>query len=322
MFCHFLVIINIYNKGEVGKNMKHHPKVVAVLLGLFLLSQFLGLAILQMYIDPVRSVSEGKVVFKELPIGERPLLEEDTSYVPMMIAVLAGTAILLLLIKFQLHWVWRIWFLLAVIISLSIAFGAFLWTGMAISLAVVLGVWKIFKPNFYVHTFTELFSYGGLAVIFVPLLNIWSVSVLLVLIGLYDAYAVWKSKHMVTLAKSQTQAKVFAGLLLPYEDGKIKTKTQGSGIHHDELQRKKVPVKIRTAMLGGGDIGFPLIFAGVVLKEMGVWQALVIPFFALAGLGFLLWYGDEHRFYPAMPFIGAGCFLGLGVVWGLQILLG
>ncbi len=302
--------------------MKHHPKVVAVLLGLFLLAQFLGLAILQMYIDPVQSQEQGKTVFAELPIGERPPLEEDTSYIPMIIAVLVGTVILLLLIKFQLHWVWKMWFLIAVVVSLSIAFSAFMWTTVAVVLALGLGVWKIFKPNFYVQTVTELFSYGGLAVIFVPLLNLWSVSVLLILIGIYDAYAVWKSKHMITLAKSQTESKVFAGLLLPYQDGAIKTKTQTPVAHHGDIGRKKVPLKIRTAMLGGGDIGFPLIFAGVVLKELGVWQSMIIPFGALLGLGFLLWYGDEHKFYPAMPFIGAGCFLGLGIVWLVQILLG
>ncbi len=301
--------------------MKHHPKVVVVLLGLFLLAQFLGLAVLKMYIDPVKSAEAGKIMFTELPIGERPPLDENTSYVPLIMAVLLGTVILLVLIKFNLHWVWKIWFLMAVVISLSIAFGAFLWKEVAFVLALGLGLWKIFKPNFYVHTFTELFSYSGLAVIFVPLLNLWSVSVLLVLISIYDAYAVWKSKHMITLAKSQTDAKVFAGLLLPYQDGAIKTKMHERGVHHGETHGKKVPMKIRTAMLGGGDIGFPLIFAGVVLKEMGVWQALVIPFFSLAGLGFLLWYGDEHKFYPAMPFIGAGCFLGLGVVWLLQIIL-
>ena len=68
-------------------------------------------------------------------------------------------------------------------------------------------------------------------------------------------------------------------------------------------------------MLGGGDIGFPLIFAGVVLKEMGLWQSLVIPFFALLGLGWLLFIADEEKFYPAMPFISVGCFVGLAVVW-------
>ena len=82
-----------------------------------------------------------------------------------------------------------------------------------------------------------------------------------------------------------------------------------------------VPVKVRTAILGGGDIGFALLFAGVIMKEMGLWQSLVIPFFALGGLAFLLWYADEKKFYPAMPFIGAGCFVGLGVVWAIGLLL-
>ena len=84
---------------------------------------------------------------------------------------------------------------------------------------------KIFKPNFWIQNLTELFIYGGLAAIFVPFFNIWSVSILLILIALYDAYAVWKSKHMITLAKSQMEAKVFSGLLIPYSIGrKVKGK--------------------------------------------------------------------------------------------------
>jgi hypothetical protein len=115
---------------------------------------------------------------------------------------------------------------------------------------------------------------------------------------------------MVTLAKSQMKAKVFAGLLIPYKlpkKGKKITKKV-------KKASKKVKVKIKTAILGGGDIGFPLIFAGVILKELGLWQSLIIPFFAALGLGLLLWKGNEDKFYPAMPFIGAGCFLGLGIV--------
>jgi presenilin-like A22 family membrane protease len=139
------------------------------------------------------------------------------------------------------------------------------------------------------------------------LFNIVSGIVLLVLIAVYDAYAVWKSKHMITLAKSQAKAKMFSGLLIPYQIGRSKKKLP-------KVQKIKKKVKIRTAMLGGGDIGFPLIFAGIILKELGLWQSLVIPFFAAAALGILFWKADEKKFYPAMPFIGAGCLIGLGVV--------
>lgn len=289
--------------------MKHSIKITIILLLFFLLAQFIGIGIIYKYIDPTKTAETGETVFKELPVGERPPIEEKTSYIPIALAILIGTGILLLLIKFNWTWVWKIWFLLAVVLALVMAFGAILPKTLAIVLGLVLGAWKIFKPNFWIQNMTELIVYGGLAAIFVPVFNILSVSVLLIIIAAYDAYAVWKSKHMIKLAKSQTKAKVFAGLLIPYKLGKKPSK---------KVPKKKV--KVRTAVLGGGDIGFPLIFAGVILKEMGLWQSLVIPFFALAGLAFLLWYGKEKKFYPAMPFIGAGCFIGLGVVWLLSLL--
>ena len=274
----------------------------------FLLAQFLGLFILSNYIDKELTKQSEKVVFKDLPIGERPPLDEKTSYLPIILAILLGTVLILLIMKLRLNWLWKFWFLLAVVATLTVAFNAFI-SSKLVSFMVALGIglWRIFRPNFWVQNFSEIFVYGGLAAIFVPLLNLTSVSILLVLIALYDAYAVWKSKHMITLAKSQTQAKVFAGLMIPYKLGKIAKKGKG--------------VKVRTALLGGGDIGFPLIFAGVVLKELGLWQSLVIPFFALAGLGFLFWIAKKKKFYPAMPFIGVGCFLGLGIVWLIQLVL-
>lgn len=290
--------------------MKHNLKITVVLLAAFLLAQFIGMGILYNYVDAEKSQVEGKTTFKELPIGERPEMGEKTSYLFIIVAILIGTGILLLLIKYKLVWLWKFWFLLAVVIALAVALGAFMPAEFALILALAFGFWKIFRPNFWVQNLTELFVYGGLAAIFVPLFNLLSVVILLVLISVYDAYAVWKSKHMITLAKSQAKAKVFAGLLIPYRLGRIVKKKAKTAKHK---------VKVRTAVLGGGDIGFPLIFAGVVLKEIGLWQSLMIPFFALLGLAILLWKADEKKFYPAMPFISAGCFLGLGVVWLLGL---
>ncbi len=293
--------------------MKHSLSITLIILGIFLLAQFIGLGILYKYIDPVKSQETGETEFKDLPIGERPPVDERTSFIPVIIAVIIGTVILLVLMKYKLALVWKLWFLMAVIISLSVAWGVFIQKELAFLLAFIFAVWKIFKPNVWVHNFTELFIYGGLAAIFAPLFNLFSISILLILIAGYDAYAVWKSKHMVTLAKSQTEAKVFAGLLIPYVlEKKVKATPT--------IQAPLSKTKMRTAILGGGDIGFPLIFAGVVLKEMGLWQSLVIPFFALAGLAVLLYYAEEKKFYPAMPFISAGCLVGLGVVWIISLL--
>src|SRR3989344_5711681 len=245
--------------------MKHSAIMTLILLATFLLAQFIGIAILYQYIDPLKSAETGKMEFKDLPIGERPPVEENTSFFPIIIAILIGTGLLLLLMKYNLTWIWKAWFLLAAFFALTIAWDAFLPTTIAFVLAFVFSIWKVFRPNVFVHNLTELFIYGGLAAIFVPLFNLFSVIVLLLLISVYDAYAVWKSKHMIALAKSQAKARIFAGLMLPYKLGKVSIRKPKAG-----MKMKKV----RTAILGGGDIAFPLIFAGVVLKELGLWQRL------------------------------------------------
>ncbi len=282
--------------------MKHNLKITTILLVMFLLAQFIGLAVVYNYIDQEQS-TEGNTVFKETALGERPDLNPTSSIVFITIAILLGTVLMLLIIKYNLNIIWKIWFLLAVIIALTVAFGAFTSAAIAFTLALVLGIWKLLKPDFYIQTVTELFIYGGLAAIFVPLLSLTSVSILLILISIYDVWAVNKSKHMIKLAKSQTKAGMFAGLLVPYKLSKPKLRKGPT---------KKV--KVRTAILGGGDIGFPLIFAGVILKEIGLWQSLIIPFFALAGLGYLFYKSEKKKFYPAMPYISIGCFIGLGII--------
>ncbi|MBI4980339.1 hypothetical protein HZC30_02145 [Candidatus Woesearchaeota archaeon] len=303
--------------------MKHNLAITSILLVIFLLSQFLGIAIVYNYIDVQKSAETGKTEFEALPIGERPQMDEQFSYIPIIIMVIVGTFLVLLLMKYNLQWVWKLWFLVAVVLALIVAFTAFIPAKYALFGALVFGAWKIFKPNFWVQNFTELFVYGGLAAIFVPVFNLWSVSVLLILISIYDAYAVWKSKHMITLAQSQTKSKIFAGLLIPYvmKKGKLswpKAKEKNK-ITEVATANKTVSAskKARMAMLGGGDMAFPLLFAGTVLKQWGLWPSLIIPFFALLGLGALLFWAQEKKFYPAMPFISAGCFLGLGVAWVL-----
>lgn len=305
--------------------MKHTLKITFILLAIFLLAQFVGLAVLYKYIDVEKTKEAGKTVFQDLPIGERPPLEEKTSFIPIILAVLLGTVILLILIKYKIYFLWKLWFLLAVVFALAISWAAFLKPLYALILALIFGLWKIFRPNLFVQNFTEIFIYGGLAAIFVPLFNLWSIIILLFLISAYDMYAVWKSKHMIKLAQSQAKAKIFAGLLIPYQIrlGKLKEKIKKFKREKTESpkkQTKKTPLllkekKIRTAILGGGDIGFPLIFAGVILKTFGLLPSLLIPLFSGAALFLLLLKGNEKKFYPAMPFITLGCLLGLAVVW-------
>jgi len=286
--------------------MKHSVKITFILVSLFFLAQIIGLTVANNYIDHEAS-TENEIVWKALPsiAGvslERPQVAPHLSIVYILAAILLGTMLILLIIRLGKIGIWKLWFFVAVVLCLHIAFGAFITSGIALAIATVLGWFKAYRPNIFVHNFTELFLYGGLAVIFIPILNVFSVVILMILLSFYDAYAVWKSKHMIKMAKFQTKSGIFAGLLIPYKMPKPGRKT-----------KKKKLVKI--AVLGGGDIGFPLMFAGVVMKTYGFMGGfLIIPFTSLALLGLLL-LGQKNKFYPAIPFLTAGCFIGYAVAY-------
>ena len=210
----------------------------------------------------------------------------------------------------------------------------------AVIAAVVLGLLKVYKPNVFVHNFTEVFIYTGLTIIFLPILNLTSAIVLLVLISIYDMIAVWKSKHMITLAKFQTESKVFAGLFIPYKKQEKmpvmssispSTKTANKIAKGKTTKAKSVPSemplekeKMRNAILGGGDIAFPLLFASAVMEHLilednvAKAQALglsgIIAITSALALFILLVKAKEDKFYPAMPFVTIGCFVGYGVI--------
>lgn len=288
--------------------MKHNWTITILLVGLFLLAQIIGLAIINSYIDVAKTAETGKVMWKSLPsiagyVIERPDVSPSVSVIYIAIALIIGTIIILLLMRWQKVLVWKLWFWIAVVLCLHIALSAFMPQKYALLTAIVFGSLKIFRPRVLVHNLTELFIYGGLSVIFVPLLTPLTAIVLLILISLYDMYAVWRSEHMTRLAQFQAQSKVFAGLLLPYLPQKIVLKAPA------KLK------KIRTAILGGGDIGFPLIFAGVVMKTVGVQQAVLVALTASIALFALLWFGQKNKFYPAMPFLTAGCLVGYGLLF-------
>jgi len=312
--------------------MKHSLKITLFLVLIFIISQAIGLLVVNQYIDHQALHETGNVTYVDLPYDvQRPEVEEQTSFIYIILGVLIGTALVLLLIKLKKAGIWKFWFFLSVLICLTVAFYAFfkdmagpvfLAYAIPTALAAVLAYYKIFKTNIYIHNFTEVFVYGGLAAIFVPILNLFSVVVLLILISIYDMYAVWKSKHMIALAEFQTELKVFAGLSIPY---KLPKKSKKKIIHQGAKTRTE---KVKTAILGGGDIAFPLLFGGVVMKDLmlsntmtiGFLKALIVPIFVAIALLWLLLKSKKDKFYPAMPFLTIGCLIGYGVLFLLNLI--
>jgi presenilin-like A22 family membrane protease len=184
-------------------------------------------------------------------------------------------------------------------------------------LAALFAWMKTWRNNVYVHNFTELFIYGGLAAVIVPVLNMTSVVIIIVIISFYDMYAVWKSKHMVKMAKFQAKEKLFAGLYIPYSIGKSVKKKISGKVRKIVSRKGKGVEKVKTgsAILGGGDIAFPLLFSGVLFKTTGmVFAPVITSLTSMLALGLLFFYSQKKKFYPAMPFIATGLFIGYGLV--------
>lgn len=268
------------------------------------MTQIIGLKVISNYITIKEVVKEEIViedgreitkeviveeeVFEELPYGiERPKIKEKTSYLQIFFAMAIATTLALILLKLQALRLWKLWFFLSVFFTLLIAFNAFVSQIAALILALIFAGIKTFKNNFIIHNFSELFIYGGLAVIFVPVINLVSIIIILFLISIYDYIAVWRTKHMIRLAKFQARIKLFAGLLIPYGN--------------------------KSAILGGGDMGFPLLFSGVLFKTYG-WVALISVLTSAIALAYLLIKSEKNKYYPAMPFITIGCLLGFIII--------
>lgn len=299
--------------------MKHSLKITLLLVLFFFLAQIIGLAVINQYVH-VQQISYfnetlnetviiKNITYAELPAGiERPEIEPSVSVIYIGAAILVGTIILLVLIKFRKTNWWKLWFFLSVLITLTIAFAAFMGALPAFVLSFILSVFKVYRPNIYIHNLTELFIYGGIAAIFVPIMNLFAVFILLILISLYDMFAVWQSKHMITMANFQTESKLFAGLSIPYKMVKeIKAKKTE--------KTKGEAKKLKIAILGGGDIAFPLLFAGVLLQQFSFLRVLIIPVVVSMALFLLFMFAKKDKFYPAMPFLTAGCLIGYFIIW-------
>lgn len=292
--------------------MKHKITIIAILLGMFLVTQAIGLYVVNHYSQEDN----------QLPYGmEPPEIKEDKEFFKIfpsiVIAFIIAIVLFFLLTKFKIEFILKLWFFLVIVIALAIAFNSFFPKFQYISLlalviAIPLAIVKVFNRNLLVHNATELLIYPGIAAVFVPLLNIWTMIGLLVLISIYDMWAVWKSKIMQKMAKYQINTlKIFSGFFVPYLSKKQRQQIRNA--KKKGLKKKKIKVNI--AILGGGDVVFPIITAGVMLKTLGLWSAIFVIVGAALGLGLLFFFSQKKKFYPAMPFITAGIFLGMLISW-------
>lgn len=305
--------------------MKHTLKITLIIVILFLITQLFGIFTVSQNIEVKKDIVTGKITLEhQKTIVGQPIKTETGLQAVGIIttAILIGTLVLLFFIKLKLGILWKYWYLIAVIMAMTITFGVYikffsikLSYIIALMLAIVLAWYKVYKKNILIHNITEIFIYTGIAVLFVRMFEgwLWAAFSILAIVSVYDIFAVRMSKHMIKIAKYQTKNKLFAGLSIPY---KPTTK--------EHIEKKEIKKGVRTAVLGGGDLAFPLIFSGAVMSDLiikhGIEKMLavaltsIISVTATLALLFLLIKAQKDKFYPAMPYLTAGCVIGYLVI--------
>jgi presenilin-like A22 family membrane protease len=260
------------------KSMK--SKVFAQLIVLFLITQILGLA----------------VGFQLIPQEEvrAHLVSEDPEDVANPIALIAYilvmTGVLLLIIHFitgrLLYWLLKGLETLAVLGTSIIVFGSFFNALITIILSLGLVVSRIiWKKHVLLRNISSTIAVAGVGALIGVSFGILPVVVFIILLSVYDLIAVFKTKHMVTLAKGVTQKNLAFTFALP--------------------------TKEHTFELGTGDMVIPLTFAVSVLNatkvslplEMRLIPAAVILIASLAGLIWTINFSAKKigRALPALP---------------------
>lgn len=288
--------------------MKYSLKITAVLVLLFLASQVVGLLLVNESISSVEVTETGERVIehKETPV-QRPETAGFESFLFILLGVGIATGVILFIVKMNWTKLWKLWFFMAVWITMTISLAVFLENIPAAVLAFALGAFKLLRPNPVLHNITEILIYSGIVVLFAPVFDIFWVLLLLLAISVYDGIAVWKTGHMVRMAEFLGESKAFAGISYPLS----------------KFTRKKRKSGRKSAILGGGDIAFPLLFSGVVMEQLiknglgkitALGYTLIITGTVTVTLLILLALAEKDRFYPAMPFLTAGCLAGYGLI--------
>lgn len=304
--------------------MKHSVKITLLLLIMFFVTQLIGLFVISQYAPQTLVDQEGNPTNQttyNLPYGMDPPEEvtPTSTLISIVFAIAIAAFLMFFLMKYKVELILKLWFFIVVTLAIAITLNSFVIgktyaSLFAILIALPLAYLKIFKRGVYSHNLTELIIYPGIAAIFVPILNVWSVVLLLILISIYDMYAVWHSGFMQKMAQYQIETlKVFTGFFVPYTGKKEKGKI--AKIAKAKTTKKEKKVSVSVAILGGGDVVFPLILAGAVMNQWGLLSALIVSLGATLALGGLFWLSEKGKFYPAMPFITFGCFIALGIAY-------
>jgi len=188
----------------------------------------------------------------------------------------------------------------------TVAFGNLLFFGLwlpgilSFGLVILLIILLLKINSLVIHNLVLIFAIAGVGASLGLRLKPEMVILLLLIFSVYDYIAVYKTKHMVKIAKEMVTQKAILGIVIPQEISELQTRI------------KKVKPGGRFLVLGAGDIIFPLILSSSLVPQ-SISNSLIVALFSLIGLffGFLIFISKKIRQpMPALPPIALFSIIG------------
>jgi len=186
---------------------------------------------------------------------------------------------------------------------------------LVLSLLAIVLLYKY--PEWYVIDGLGILIAAGVAAIFGSSLEYYLVIVLLVLLAVYDAISVYKTKHMITLAEGVIDLKTPILFVIP--------KRRDYSFIRDGIGKLEDGGERAAFIIGMGDMIMPSILvvsANVFLQGWRLFGIVNLPALgamlgSLAGLGVLLSYVASGKPQAGLPPLNGGTILGFLAGWAL-----
>jgi presenilin-like A22 family membrane protease len=246
-------------------------------------------------------------------VEEEQIVSPDVSLGPVVLyffGVVAVMALILFFIPFRmLKWVFRLLFTLMFAWGIFIILALLIPTAAVYPIAAVAGLAWLFFARIWLHNLLLLIALAAAGSVFGFLFSPWTFMIFMLVIALYDFLAV-KFGFMVWMADRLSETIALPAFIFPK---RLRHWTTGlQSVRVGELKDKESDER-EYSVLGGGDIGFPLMLSVAVFFVHGLGDAVLVGAFAFVGLmaAFLiqmLWLKGKPM--PALPPIAGFSLIG------------
>jgi len=176
--------------------------------------------------------------------------------------------------------------LLRILFAFLFSWGIFMilifWLPAIVTLliSVAVGSAWFFLPRVWLHNLVMILAIVSLGAVFGRLISPWTSMILILVLAIYDFLSVHFG-YMLWMTKKLSESSTLPAFIIPRYASEWTSSLKQSGF--TKLLEEE-PFERKYSILGGGDVGFPLLLASSTYFGYGLTDAILVAVFSLLGL--------------------------------------